>query len=308
MPESTISAGIDVGGTFVKWVLVSGDQQVLEQGRQSLPDQQVLPHIIQLATTLKNKGARSVGVGVAGLVEWPEGVFVWGPHVSGRALSYRSVLTEQLQLPIVVDNDANLAAWAEYKLGAARSVEHALMLTFGTGIGAGLICDGQIYRGNNFAGEVGHLGLDPQGRLCACGRRGCWETFVSGSRLDAIARELASSAPDGALAQLVGDRPPTGADLSEAARQGDPAAGAALSETGVWLGRGVAALVTILDPEMVVVGGAVAQAGELLLKSARVTVGNVLGGSEYRPSVQLIQAELGPWAGAIGAALLSAEV
>ncbi len=303
-----LTAGIDVGGTYVKWVLVGDAAEQVDHGARRLPDDGVFDAVVGLGAELVGRGAEALGVGVAGLVEWPEGEFVWGPHVTGRSVPYRRMLSSALGVPAVVDNDANLAALAEVRLGAARGFRDALMLTFGTGIGAGIIVDRRIYRGNAFAGEVGHMVLDPDGPLCACGRRGCWETFVSGSRLDRLASELAVQAPEGALARLVGDDSPEGRHLTAAADTGDPAARAALAEVGAWLGRGVANLVAILDPQAVVVGGAAAQAGDHLLEPARKVVADVLQGAEYRPPLPLLQGALGPHAGAVGAAILAAEM
>ncbi len=300
-------AGIDVGGTFVKWVLLGDGAERIDDGVRRLPDDGVFEAVADLGAELVGRGARAVGVGVAGLVVWPEGEFVWGPHVPGRSVPYRRRLSDTLGVPAVVDNDANLAALAELRLGAARGHRHALMLTFGTGIGAGMVVDRQIFRGRNFAGEVGHMVLDPDGPLCACGRRGCWETFVSGSRLDQLAAELADRAPDGALARLVGADRPEGRHLTAAAAAGDPAARAALAEVGGWLGRGVANLVAIFDPEVVVIGGAAAQAGDHLLDPARKVVGQVLQGAEYRPDLPMVPAVFGPLAGAVGAAILATE-
>jgi glucokinase len=182
-----------------------------------------------------------------------------------------------------------------------------LVLTFGTGIGAGIVADGALYRGASFAGEVGHMIMAPEGRRCACGQRGCWETLVSGSRLDRLAAELLAAAPDGTLARLVAGETPTGRHLVAAAEAGDAAARSVLAEAGRWLGRGVANLVAVLDPEVVVVGGAVAQAGDLLLEPARSQIPSVLEGSAHRPPVSLLPAALGPSAGAVGAALLALD-
>lgn len=303
-----LTAGIDVGGTYVKWVLVGDAAELVDEGVRRLPDDGVFEAVAALGGELVGRGAEALGVGVAGLVEWPAGEFVWGPHVSGRSVAYRRMLSASLGVPAVVDNDANLAALAEVRLGAARGCRDALMLTFGTGIGAGIVVDRHVYRGRNFAGEVGHMVLDPDGPLCACGRRGCWETFVSGSRLDRLAAELAVQAPEGALARMVGEDGPGGRHLTAAADEGDPAARAALAEVGSWLGRGVANLVAILDPEVVVVGGAAAQAGDHLLEPARKVVAEVLQGAEYRPPLPLVQGTLGPLAGAVGAAILAAEM
>lgn len=302
-----MNVGIDVGGTFLKAVAV--DDDVLDQGRRMVPETGVLDFVAEVgAELISTYGATALGVGVAGLVRWPSGEFVWGPHVSGRAVAYKAELESRLGVPVVVDNDANLAALAEARRGAAVGAKVVLMLTFGTGIGAGLVIDGNVYHGVSFAGEVGHVTMLPGGALCACGRRGCWETLVSGSRLDQIAAELVSRAPEGEVARRAVGRVATGAELTAAADAGDAAAQAAVAEVGVWLGRGVANLVAVLDPEVIVVGGAAAQAGHWLLDPAREAIASHLAGSHYRAPVLLVPARFGPLAGAVGAALAAGDI
>ncbi|MGF1668064.1 MAG: ROK family protein [Acidimicrobiia bacterium] len=301
-----ITVGIDVGGTFLKAAVVADGHLVAEYS-DAVPESDVLDFVAGVAARLLvEHGADAVGVGLAGLVRWPEGVFVWGPHVSGEGIAYRSELAYRLGVPVVVDNDANLAAFAEATAGVAVGFEHVLMLTFGTGIGAGMVFGGQIYRGRSFAGEMGHMTVQPDGLLCACGRRGCWETLVSGARLDRLAGDLVSQAPDGTVARLVGRSIATGAHLSAAAGAGDQAARAILAEAGEWLGRGVANLIAVLDPDVVVVGGAVAQAGRWLLDPARTAIASHLTGSAHRESAPLLEARFGRLAGSVGAALLAA--
>lgn len=302
-----MNVGLDVGGTYLKAVAVGNE--VFDQGRRMVPETGVLDFVTEVGSELiATHGATALGVGVAGLVRWPSGEFVWGPHVSGRAVAYRSELEARLGVPVVVDNDANLAALAEARRGAGVGKTVVLMLTFGTGIGAGLVVDGDIYHGVSFAGEVGHMTMLPGGALCACGRRGCWETLVSGSRLDQIAAELVSRAPEGEVARLAVGRVATGVELTAAADAGDAAAQAAVAEVGVWLGRGVANLVAVLDPEVIVIGGAAAQAGHWLLDPARESIASHLAGSHYRAAVLVVPARFGPLAGAVGAALAAGDI
>jgi glucokinase len=253
---------------------------------------------IDLATELMTSATKAVGVGVAGLVRWPVGELTWAPHLTGTEVPVRALLEEAIGLPVLVDNDANCAALAEARIGAAIGARDAIVLTFGTGIGAGLIVEGQIYRGASFAGEAGHMTMVPDGDPCACGRRGCWETLVSGSRLDQEAVRLALNPG------VSGG----GAGLVAAAEAGESRAQAALGEAGVWLGRGIANLVALLDPELVVVGGAAAGAGEWLLAPARQELAATLEGSPHRRPPRVVTAAAGPLAGAIGAALLSSTV
>lgn len=300
------TVGIDVGGTLLKAVVMSNGCLIAEHS-DAVPESNVLDFVAAVGSQLVgDHQADALGVGVAGLVRWPEGEFVWGPHVAGHGVAYRVELAARLGVPVVVDNDANLAAYAEATAGVAIGFEHVLMLTFGTGIGAGMVFGGEIYRGRSFAGEMGHMTMQPDGLLCACGRRGCWETLVSGARLDRIATDLVGQAPDGTVARLAGGSVATGAHLSVAAEAGDPAARAILAEAGEWLGRGVANLIAVLDPDVVVVGGAVAQAGRWLLDPARTAIASHLTGSAHREPAPLLEAHFGRLAGSVGAALLAA--
>ncbi len=290
--------GVDVGGTKIGGVRLR-DDRLEESTDVPKPESEVVEAVAGVIGSLQTADTTAVGLGMAGLVRWPEGIFVWGPHVPGVDLGLKADLTERLGLPVVVDNDANLAALAEVRMGAARGRSHVVMLTLGTGIGCGLVFAGTIYRGHSFAGEAGHMTMLPDGPLCACGRRGCWETLVSGSTLDDAARRLGLVGSSG--------RQPGGAELVAAALAGDVAALAVVTEAGHWLGRGIANIVALLDPEVVVIGGAVSAAGDLLLNPARTSIASALEGAEHRPPVDVVPAGLGPRAGAIGAALLAQE-
>jgi glucokinase len=282
--------GLDVGGSFLK---IAGlvDGQVHDLGRTPLPSSGTLEMVAEEAERLvREHRASAVGVGLAGLVRWPDGRFVWGPHLRGADVPFRSILERRLGLPVVVDNDANLAALAEATLGAGRGRRVVLGVMIGTGIGAGLVVDGAIFRGAGFAGEVGHMTMVEDGAACACGMRGCWETVVSGSLLDRAAGQI--------LGSHAGSR-----ELVAAAESGDWQARAALKAAGRWLGTGVGNLVLMLDPEVVVIGGAVSAAGDWLLEPARRWITSNMSGTGHRPSVPLVASEFGVLAGAVGAAL-----
>jgi glucokinase len=206
-----------------------------------------------------------------------------------------------------VDNDGNASAWAEVRFGAAHGHAHVVFVSVGTGIGAGFILDGRLYRGRwGMAGEPGHTRVVPDGRLCGCGNRGCWEQYASGSALMTEARDFAMRSPGGAmrLLQLAGGNAAaiTGTHITEAARGGDPAALRCFSIVGTWLGQGLANLAAILDPGCIVVGGGVSEAGELLLGPARAAFDKALPGAGYRPRVEILRAALGADAGIVGAA------
>lgn len=300
--------GLDVGGTFLKAVVHDGAEVVLEH-TERLPHHDDLDHVATTADRIAGaEGVHAVGVGLAGLVRWPAGTFEWGPHMIESSRPVRTEFESRLGLPVFVDNDANLAAYAEAIGGAAVGFRSVLMLMFGTGIGSGLVLDGSIYRGRSYAGEVGHMTIQPDGDRCACGRRGCWETLVSGEVLDRRARELVTHAPDGLVARMALDSPADAALLTHAASQGDDAAQAVLEEAGGWLGRGVANLILVLDPDVVVVGGAVAQAGRWLLDPARLAIASSMSGSAHRPPTPVVEARYGRFAGAVGAALLARDL
>ena len=294
-----MSAGLlDESGTVLEKIVVARpiDQAAMEEGP------------LELAAKLMQSDVVAIGLGAAGLVTWPEGRLIWGPNVAGRDVPFKELLVERFGLPTVVDNDANLAAWAESQVGAAQGYQHVLLVTLGTGIGGGSVIDGRIHRGRSFAGEVGHMVVDVGGPRCTCGQRGCWETFASGRRLDQIARDVAAADPAGLTARLAENGPATGGHLTEAATRGDSRAAQAVAEMGAWLGIGLASLVVILDPEIIVVGGGGARAGDILLEPARQSMMEVTEGSTFRASTPVVAAQLGEDSGMVGAGLAAAEV
>lgn len=297
-------AGLDVGGTFLKTVVLEDGQVVASARHLQVPSTDVLGFVVSEAADLVSRhGVEAVGVGVAGLVSWPDGEFVWGPHVAGQAVPYRAELERRLRIPVVVDNDANLAALTEATLGAGRGYDPVLMLTFGTGIGGGLVIGGEIYHGRSFAGEFGHMTMVPDGPACACGARGCWETLVSGAVLGAAARVMVRDDPAGAVARVAAGSVPSGAHLMEAAKAGDAKAQDVFTTAGRWLGRGLVNLMVALDPAVIVVGGAMADAGDIVLEAARAQVREMLPGIDHRQVAPVVTASHGALAGAVGAAL-----
>jgi glucokinase len=252
----------------------------------------------------------AVGVGAAGLIDAGEGVLRFSPNLAWRDLPIAARVREALGLPCQVDNDANTAAYAEYRFGAGRGYRHMLLVTVGTGIGGGIVSDGRLFRGaNGFAAEVGHIIVEPGGPLCGCGNRGCWEQVAAGRAIDRMGREEAREHENSILRRLADGDPEkvTGRLVSEAARRGDDAARHILSEAGRRLGEGIAGLVNVLDPQVVVVGGGAIVAGDLLLEPARASFRDAVEGPEFRPRVPLVAAELGNDAGAVGAAALALE-
>ena len=261
---------------------------------------------IALASQLMADDVAAVGLGVAGFVT-DEGLLVWGPNVVGENVPYRDLMWERFGLPVTVDNDANFAALGEARMGAARGYRHSIMITLGTGIGGGIIIDGRVFRGSGFAGEIGHIIVDVGGPQCTCGQRGCWETFASGRRLDQLARDIAAREPEGRVGQLAGGAIPDGTHLTEAAIAGDKSAIAAIREMADWLGIGIANLVVTLAPEVIVIGGGVSRAGDILLDPARVAATAHIEGAAHRPETPIVGATLGANAGLIGAAIAAKE-
>jgi glucokinase len=305
-----LTIGIDLGGTKMSAGLIDGSGAVLEKLVETRPADQsrMEQDPLELAARLMCPEVAAIGLGAAGFVRWPEGFLVWGPNVAGREIPFRDLLVARFGLPTVVDNDANLAALAETLFGAAQGRDHVVLVTLGTGIGGGIVIDGKIHRGQSFAGEVGHMTVDVGGPRCTCGQQGCWETFASGRRLDQLARDEAAAEPSGLTSRLAGADPANGAHLTEAALQGDARAVRALQEMGSWLGTGLANLVAILDPEIVVVGGGAARAGDILLDPARRSMSDALEGSVFRTKIPIVAASFGADAGMVGAGLAAAEL
>jgi glucokinase len=216
-------------------------------------------------------------------------------------------VAERIRLPVVVDNDANTMALAECRFGAGRGHRFVLCVTLGTGIGGALVLDQRVYRGaNGMAGEFGHMQVVPDGHWCECGNRGCWEQYASGNALVRDARELVRSSSPMArqLRDLVhGDASSLeGPQITEAARDGDPLSIELLADVGRWLGVGLAGMAAAFDPGCIIIGGGLSEAGELLIDPTRQAFSRSLTGRGHRAEPLIVQAELGPNAGFIGAA------
>lgn len=237
------------------------------------------------------------------------GTLRYGPNIPGVTdLPLAARLRERLGLPVVVDNDATCAAWAEHERGAARGANHSITVTLGTGIGGGITVKGEVLRGaHGFAGEPGHMVVDPSGPRCPCGRRGCWEVFASGTGLGRLGRLAAEAGGAPTLVERAGGQVVAirGEHVTAAAADGDAAALAVLEDFGGWVALGVANLVNLLDCEIVVLGGGLVEAGELLLAPVRAAYQRLAMGADHREPVPIVAAALGERAGAWGAALLA---
>jgi glucokinase len=302
-----ISVGVDIGGTKTIAVKLDGNHVVDDSLFSIERTTGTLDAIMQSIESVHGAAVEAIGVGIAGLVRSMDGTLVWGPHVPETNLDVRAAVSERFNAPVYVDNDANTAAFAEMKVGAARGYSDVLFVTLGTGIGGAIVIDGSLYRGGGFAGEWGHVQVDGNGLLCDCGKRGCWETLASGPALVRLATEVVSTNPDSSLARILDSGEISGETVVAAADAGDETARALVTEVGRSFGQGLAGLVAIFDPELIVIGGGLGSVGESIVGPARRVLTDALHGGRLRvpPAVQV--ASLGPSAGAVGAALLAVE-
>lgn len=315
----SLTIGVDVGGTKVAAGLVDENGTILASVRRPTPStspQEVADTIAavvaQLRTQAGEQEVTAVGVGAAGFVDRDRATVLFAPNLAWRDEPLRDKVSELIGLPVVVENDANAMAWAEFRFGAGAAVDELVCITVGTGIGGGLVLDGALYRGSFGVGaEVGHMQVVPEGRRCGCGQRGCWEQYASGNALVREARDIAATSPVTAtrLLELGGGDGESihGPEVTRAAREGDPAALECFDVVGHWLGQGLADLAAILDPRLFVIGGGVSEAGELLLSPARESFRRSLTGHGRRPEATIVPAELGAAAGLVGAADLARQ-
>ena len=310
----SLAIGVDVGGTKIAAGVVDEKGNIIEMVKRPTPAANASGTIEVISDAVKELLSRyeveAVGIGAAGFVEESRSSVLFAPNLAWRNEPVARQVEDRTGRPVFVENDADAAAWAETKLGAGRGHEDVVMITIGTGIGGGLVLNGELYRGRwGMAGEPGHYRVVPDGRLCGCGNRGCWEQYASGSALVAEAREFARRSPGAAvrLLQLGGGTPEgiTGPEVTTAAREGDAAALRCFDIIGRWLGEGLADLAAILDPGCFVLGGGVSEAGDLLLAQTRAAFSSGLTGHQYRPHAAIVLAELGAEAGLIGAADLA---
>jgi glucokinase len=310
----TLACGIDVGGTKISGGVVDAEGAVLEELRVVSPAtdvEAIEDAITSLVTQLRARhDIAAVGVGAAGYVDKARAVVMFAPNIAWRDVDLKAELEDRIHLPVVVENDANAAAWGEFTYGAGHDVDDLLLVTVGTGVGGGVVLDGELYRGAFGVGaEIGHMRVVPDGLLCGCGNRGCLEQYGSGS---ALVREARAAARGGSLLaagllERAGGDPDqiTGPLVTEAARDGDRFAVEQLEVLGRWLGEGIASLTAVLDPAVVVLGGGVSEAGDLLLKPVRSAFASQLTGRGHRPVLDIRRARLGNRAGLIGAADLA---
>ena len=306
--------GVDVGGTKIAAGLVDEDGQVSATTRRDTPStdpERIEEAISDVVRDLSyGQEIEAVGLAAAGLVDADRSTVLFAPNLAWRREPLREAVEKRCGVPVVVENDANAAAWGEAKFGAGRDDRFIVCVTVGTGIGGGIIVDRMLYRGGfGVGGEIGHIQMVEGGRPCGCGQRGCWEQYASGGALVREARERAAELRVDAEVLLgLGDGTPegiTGEHVTQAAREGDPVAKAAFDTHGHWLGQGLADLAAVLDPECFVLGGGVSEAGALVLDPTVAAFEQLLTGRGRRPTATVVLAELGNDAGLVGAADLA---
>jgi len=310
-PSRNLAVGVDIGGTKIAAGLVDEVGNLLRRSARATPSSDtraIAATVVELVDEVA--GGRPIGwigVGAAGCVDAEAGVVHFAPHLAWRGEPLRDVLSDRIGRPVLVDNDANGAAWAEYRFGAGRGHHDMVMVTVGTGIGGGIIAGGRVYRGGlGMAGEFGHLVLVRGGRACACGRSGCWEAYCSGPALIREAATLMTweTGLPSLLASLADGDPArvTGPMVTKAADAGCPTALAAYRSVGTALGEGLITLTAVLDPSLVVIGGGAGAGARHLLAPARLAYREGVSGAAYRPVATIVAAHFGPEAGIVGVA------
>ena len=308
------SIGVDIGGTKIAAGVVDDDGRIVATTTRSTPATD--PELIEagvadaVAELRASHEVVGVGIGAAGFVGSDRRTVNFAANLAWRVRPLAQEVEKLVDLPVVVENDANAAGWAEYRFGAATQSRHMLMITVGTGLGGAIVLDGQLVRGGGgFAGEVAHVIAVPEGQWCGCGERGCLEQYTSGTALVRTAKQRASAGDPAvsAVLQAAGGvvEDIDGPLITRLAQQGDPGSIELIADLGTWLGRGVASLASLLDPDVVVVGGGVAAAGDLLLDPAREAYARHLTARVHRELAPFVPAALGNEAGIVGAADLA---
>ena len=318
-----VTYGIDIGGTKVLGVALDSDNEAVDEARVPTPTgtreivgSHVAEAVAQVAAELDanlgpDTASAPIGIGAPGMVD-RHGRLCFAPNLpQAHGVDWTALIGDRLPgRRVVIENDANLAVLAEHRIGAARGFHHVVMVTLGTGIGGGIVVDDRVQVGAaGFAGEIGHMVVDPNGPPCPCGRSGCWERFASGAGLGVRAREAALAGRLGEVVRVAGGDPESvrGEDVSAAAAAGDPAARRVIEEVGWWIGFGLANLSCVVDPECYVLGGGVVEAGSLLIDSARAAFEELVEGRDRRPIAVVVPAAFGERAGAIGGALAARQ-
>ncbi|QGU05026.1 ROK family protein [Corynebacterium comes] len=307
-PRPTV--GFDIGGTHCRAAVVTAAGEVIDSLSTATPTtvEALEDTIVTLLDQLRvTHDPAAVGLAVAGFLDPQRETVRFAPHLPWRDAPVRARLAERIGLPVTLEHDANSAAWGEYRFGAAQGAGTWVFFAVGTGIGATLMIDGEIFRGaHGTAPEFGHLTVVPGGRECACGKRGCLERYASGTALLDTASELATSADEG-LGRRVAEKrhEVTGTEIMTAARDGDATGLAVLANFADWLGQGLAMVTDVLDPELILLGGGVSLDADLFIDAACERMAGAIVGAGHRPLPVVGTAELGNHAGMIGVADLA---
>ncbi|MFT4086064.1 MAG: ROK family protein [Gordonia sp. (in: high G+C Gram-positive bacteria)] len=308
--DGDLTIGIDIGGTSVRASVVDARGQMLDTLRTATPPTaEALEHCLdRLVTELHDRWAVSaVGLAIAGFLTPDCQTVRFAPHLPWKEAGVPADMSARLGLPVFAEHDANSAAIAELHFGAAARAHHALVLSLGTGIGAGMLVDGEIYRGSfGVAPEFGHLTVVPDGRPCSCGKRGCLERYCSGTALvDTVVELLAQGGAGRSVLAAESDSDPgslTGRRVAAAAADGDPVALAAYADLARWLGQAMSMIADILDPDLIVLAGGLGAASGLYLDEAREHYAAMVTGTGHRQLARIRTTQLGESAGVIGAA------
>lgn len=309
--SSSLTIGIDIGGTKVLGGVVDASGKIIESARRVTPaagGKELIATIVELIKELNSKHEiAGIGICVAALISADQGTIVGAPNIANLSeLNFVAEIKKVFDLPVIAENDANAAMWAEYKFGSAKGFNPVMFFIIGTGMGGGLVIDGKLFRGANGIGaEFGHMIVQPKGILCGCGAHGCIEQYASGSALMRYAKDAITADPTAGKALLDAAgviNNLTGEILTEAAKNGDQLAISAFNKQADWLGSACASYTLLLDPQAIVVGGGVVQAGELFLAPVRAAMEKYMpfAGTHLLPKV--IAAKFGNDAGVIGAA------
>jgi len=306
-----LKVGIDIGGTKIAGGVVDDDGTVLEKLRVDTPVDtgELADAVADMARHFaESHDIAAVGVAAAGFIDKSRSVVIHAPNIAWRNEPLRANLEARIGRPVAIENDANAAGWGEYRFGAGRGVGDMVMLTLGTGVGGAIVTSGELaHGGHGIAAELGHTRFTRDGRLCGCGQSGCLEQYASGRALQREAGEIADGGGIGAaLAQVRAEKGEiAGPAISRLILAGDPGAVEALRRVATALGEACGGFQAVLDPELFVIGGGVAQLGETLLEPVRIAYETSLPGFGDRPIAEFAIAQLGNDAGLIGVADLA---
>jgi glucokinase len=308
-----LNVGIDIGGTKIAGGVVDAAGGIIEKLRVDTPTDvgALVDAVVGMADALRSRhDVAGIGVAAAGFIDRERSTVIHAPNIAWRNEPLRAILEERLGAPVAIENDANAAGWGEFRFGAGRGRRDMVMLTMGTGVGGAVVADGALYRGGHgIGGELGHIRFERNGLPCGCGQNGCLEQYASGRALQREAAAIAAPSDLGTQLRAArgADGVIHGADISRLVLADDPGALEALRRVATALGEACGGFQAVLDPELFVIGGGVAQLGDVLLEPIRLAYETSLPGYGDRPVAEFAVARLGNDAGLIGVADLAGE-